>query len=396
MSPRATIVHLITQLELGGAQENTLYTAAHLDRARYRVGLWSGGGGMLDDEAAKVPALDRRIIREMKREISPRSDPAALAKLVRMLRDDQKEHARLGGDPRAYVLHTHSSKAGILGRMAGRLARVPVIVHSIHGFGFYEGQDWKAHALFLNAERAASAMTDAFISVSRANLAEARARGLVAAHQRAVVIRSGFDLAAFRAEAAEGPATRAALGYGPDDEIFVAVANLKPQKDPQTLVRAMAIVAKERPRAVLLYAGDGELRPEIEAAIAREGLGERFRLLGWRRDIPAVLAAGDVVVLSSLFEGLPRSAVQALVVRRPFVGTRVDGTSEVIHAGKNGWLVEPRDPEALARAMIRAMIERPVDPDDLARLEAWDARRMVAEQAELYDALIAVPSAPVP
>jgi glycosyltransferase involved in cell wall biosynthesis len=153
------------------------------------------------------------------------------------------------------------------------------------------------------------------------------------------------------------------------------------------LVEAMAILVQRRPRAVLLYAGDGELRGEVEASIARHGIGDRVRLLGWRRDVPALIAAGDVVVLSSIFEGLPRSAVQALVARRPFVGTRVDGTSEVIRDGENGFLVEPRDPAELAAAMELAILERPVDPRDTARVEAWDARRMVEEQEALYRSL---------
>lgn len=386
---RATVVHLITKLELGGAQENTLLTATHLDRARFAVGLWSGPGGLLDAEADQVPQLDRRTFASLVREVRPVADARALFELTRALRAARQAHRRRGGDPRAFVLHTHSSKAGIIGRAAGRAAGVPVIVHSIHGFGFHDGQDPRVHALFLNAERAAARATDAFISVSYANLAEARAKGVVLPGQPAVVIRSGFDLAAFRAEAARGPQTRRELGLSDDDDVLVAIANLKPQKDPLTLMRAMPAVLRARPRAILLYAGDGDLRPTVEAEIARLGIGERVRLLGWRRDVPAVIGAGDVVVLSSIFEGLPRSAVQAVAARRPFVGTRVDGTSEIIRAGHNGWLVEPRDPDALARAIVRTLETRPVDPDDVARVEAWAAERMVSEQEQFYDALIA-------
>jgi glycosyltransferase involved in cell wall biosynthesis len=113
-----------------------------------------------------------------------------------------------------------------------------------------------------------------------------------------------------------------------------------------------------------------------------------LRLLGWRRDVPALIGAADLVVLSSIFEGLPRSAVQAVVARRPFVGTRVDGTSEIIRSGKNGWLVEPRDTDALARGIIRGLQTRPVDPEDVARVRAWSATRMVEEQERFYAALI--------
>jgi glycosyltransferase involved in cell wall biosynthesis len=280
MTSRATVVHLITKLELGGAQENTLHTAAHLDRARFDVGLWSGPGGMLDAEAAAVPALDLRTFPSLRREVHPVADGRAFFDLVRALRGERHAHAVRGGAPRAFILHTHSSKAGILGRAAGRAAGVPIVVHSIHGFGFHDGQDPRAYALFLNAERAAAHATDAFISVSYANLAEARAKGVVLPSQPAVVVRSGFDIDRFYADSLRGPALRAELGLAADDEVLVAVANLKPQKDPLTLIRALPAVLRERPRVVLLYAGDGELRPEVEAEVARLGLGERVAAAG--------------------------------------------------------------------------------------------------------------------
>lgn len=388
LTGRITVVHVITKLELGGAQENTLVTVEQLDRGRFDVALWSGPGGLLDDEAARIPHLDRRVFEDLRREVRPAGDARALVAMVRALREARRAHEDRGGHPRAFILHTHSSKAGILGRLAGRAAGVPIIIHSIHGFGFHDGQDPRTHAVFLNAERAAARATDAFISVSYASLAEGRARGVVLPGQPAVVIRSGFDLVGFRAEAARGLETRRELGLTPEDEVLVAIANLKPQKDPLTLMRALPAVLRARPRAVLLYAGDGELRSEVEAEIARLGIVDHVRLLGWRRDVPAVIGAGDVVVLSSIFEGLPRSAVQAVVARRPFVGTRVDGTSEIIRNGKNGWLVEPRDPEALARAIVRTLETRPLDPDDVARVEAWAAPRMVADQEEFYTRLV--------
>ena len=383
-----TAVHVITQLELGGAQENTLTTCAGLDRRRFRVSLWSGSGGILDAEAAQIPELDRQLLPSLVRPVRPGRDARCLAELVVRLKKARRAHQAAGHDPRAFIVHTHSSKAGILGRAAARAAGVPIIVHSIHGFGFHPGQHPAKHALFVEAERAAARLTDAFISVSRASLDEALSRHIVRPDQRSLVIRSGFDLEAFLAETAGGPGLRRELGLGPEDEVLVSVANLKPQKDPLTLVAAMAILHQRRPGAVMLYAGDGELRGVVEAEITRRGLGSCFRLLGWRRDIPALIAAGDVVVLSSIYEGLPRSAVQAVLAERPFVGTRVDGTPEIIRHGKNGYLVDPEDPEALAGAMEQALRVHPVDPEDRVRVRAWDAKTMVQEQEQLYEELV--------
>lgn len=386
-----TVVHVITKLELGGAQENTLYTCAHLDRRRFRVGLLFGPGGLLDPDAHAMAATRVEAVPQLMRSLSPLYDPVCVEVLRRRFRELLREHRRLGLPPGAFIVHTHSSKAGILGRLAARAAGVPKVVHGIHGFGFYEGQAPLAHLAFEGAERAMAPLTDAFIGVSRANLAEARARRIILPRHEVRLIRSGMQLEPIRAAAARRGEARAALGIADDDELILSIGNFKPQKDPLTLIEAMATTAALRPRARLLYAGDGELRPAVEARIRTLGLEQRVRLLGWRRDIPELLAAADVVALASLFEGLPRSAVQAVAARRPFVGTRVDGTPEIVRDGRNGYLVEPRQPEALGRALARALLIRPVDPDDEARIEAWDADAMVRAQEELYEALASRP-----
>jgi glycosyltransferase involved in cell wall biosynthesis len=267
---------------------------------------------------------------------------------------------------------------------------VPVIIHTIHGFGFFDGQPPLKFHSYLNAERWVARHTDAFIAVSRANLVEARARGIVDSGHRLEVIRSGFDLSAFGHVSSEASETvRRELGIEDDDEIVLCVANLKSQKDPLTLVKAAATLLRRRPRLLVLYAGDGEMRDSVERVIANHNLGDRFRLLGWRTDIPELMSIADVVALSSRYEGLPKTSVQALAARKPFVGTRVDGTPEVIRNGQNGFLVEPNAPEALADALERALDERPVDPTDEERLRDWDQDEMVRAQERLYDSMTA-------
>lgn len=390
LDSRITVVHVITRLELGGAQENTLDTCAGLDPERFEVVLAYGPGGLLDDraqsarfEAVSVPHLIRPVV--------PGADVRAERWLAQFLRARLRRHLAAGRGRRRFLVHTHSSKAGILGRLAAWRAGVPTIVHGIHGFGFHPGQSWPKYQLFLNAERAVARVTHGFVGVSQTNLDEARSKGIIGRRHVVRLVRSGMDLAPFR----DGPSkaeARRALGLDPSEELILSVANLKPQKDPLTLVRAFARVAAARPRARLLYAGDGELRPAVEAELARTGLGSRVTLLGWRHDIPALVAASDVVALSSIFEGLPRSAVQAVAGRRPFVGTRVDGTPEIIRDGKNGFLVPPGDAEALGRALIRGLDLRPTDPGDQHRVTAWSIERMVAAQAALYEDLVSAPN----
>ena len=386
--PRATVVHVITRLELGGAQENTLYTCQHLDPERFRVILAYGPGGLLDDRLPTMPHVRTWAIPEIVREIRPPSDARAIARLIRRLRRARAIHRDVGLDPRRFIVHTHSSKAGIVGRIAAAAAGVPVIVHGIHGFGFHDGQHPAKFALFVNAERAAARLTHAFFSVSETSLAEARRRGIVSPRHDARVIRSGMDLSVFAHSDARRAEARRALDVSSGAEVVLTIANFKPQKDPLTLIRAFRRLVERRPRALLLFAGDGPLRPAVEHAIHTEGLADKVRLLGWRNDIPGLLAACDIVALSSIFEGLPRSAVQAVAARRPFVGTAVDGTPEIIRPGHNGYLVPPRDPGALARAMDDALERRPVDPDDASRIVAWDADRMVADQEQAYAQLM--------
>lgn len=380
-----TVVHIITKLELGGAQENTLATCRGLDRNHFRVVLIHGPGGLLDPEAQ---TLDAQVIPlpALHRALSARHDPLVLLELTQILRRLRAEH-RAFGPPEHFIVHTHSSKAGILGRLAARAAAVPHVIHHIHGFGFYEGQAALPRQIFLRAEQLMAPLTHAFIGVSRANLAEAQARGIIHPYHQVALIRSGMDLAEIKAAAALREPTRAGLGLSPEHQVILTIANFKEQKDPLTLIRAFADLAAKNGNVRLLYAGDGELRPQVEAALAELSLIDKVQLLGWRRDIPTLLAACDIVALSSIFEGLPRSAVQALAARRPFVGTRVDGSAELIRHGKNGYLVEPRDPVALSRALALALTQRPVDPADQTYLLAWDVAEMIRAQEKLYQRL---------
>ena len=385
---RITVVHIITRLDLGGAQQNTLATCEGLDRRRFRPILAYGPGGLLDAEASQLD-LPRWPVGPLVHPVHPFNDVQAVRRLAELLRLAMAEHRALGLDPRHFIVHTHSSKAGVLGRLAAAAVKAPVVVHGIHGFGFHQGQHPAKFALFLNLERAAARLTHAFFSVSETNLLEARQRKIVQDRHFTRIVRSGMNIAELRPTEARRSRCRAELDLSPEAEVILSIANFKAQKDPLTLIQAFAHVARRRPQAVLLFAGDGPLRPKIVAAIDKERIQPQVRLLGWRRDIPDLLAACDVVALSSIFEGLPRSAVQSVAARRPFVGTQVDGTPEIIRDGKNGYLVPPRDPTALGDAIDRALRHRPLDPDDEERVKAWDVARMVKDQEDAYETLIA-------
>jgi glycosyltransferase involved in cell wall biosynthesis len=372
---RLRVFHAITMLELGGAQRNTLDTVARLDRRRFEVALACADRGELLEEARALPATSLFPLRHLRREVNPPADLLAWWELRRAIRTFQP-----------HLVHTHSSKAGILGRAAARAEGVPLVVHSIHGFGFGPHQHPLVRRAFQAAERRAAAWTTAFIAVSRANLEEGLGLGLFT-REKVHLIRSGIDLAAFR-QAAGGEAVRAELGIPATAPLVVQVACFKPQKAPERFVELARRVVERVPSAYFLLVGDGERRPILERQRDAAGLSGRLLLPGWRRDIPALLAAATVLTLTSRFEGLPRAVVEALAAGVPVVAMAVDGVGEVVRDGINGFLVAEGDVETQA-ARVAAILTDPQLREALAQragegLEAFDREVMVAQQEALY------------
>lgn len=376
-----TVCHIITKLELGGAQQNTLFTVSHLDRATFRPILVTGEPGLLDGEARVLEGVEFHQLPSMVRRLRPLSDLRALLALVRLLR-------RI----RPAIVHTHSSKAGILGRLAARLAGVPVIIHSIHGFGFTRYQSAPVRRALIALECLAAKVTSRFFAVSEANRRLGVELGLFP-ESRCAVIRSGVDVEAIRKLGVDTTAKKRELGLEPGRPVVGMVAPMKPQKAPLDFVRVAARVAARRPEAQFLFVGDGELREAMEAEIARLDLAKSFRLAGWRRDVPAVMRCLDVFVLTSLWEGLPRVYLEAMACGVPVVGTRVDGAAEVVQDGVNGYLLAPGDVQGMADR-VTALLANPTLAADMGRHGAslppeFDIHDMVRRQEEEYGRLLA-------
>lgn len=381
---RVPVIHVITQLELGGAQQTTLETMARLDRSRFAPQLVCGPGGMLDEEARALADVPVHFVQELARPLRPLRDLAAVRRIARLL----APFVQAGPT----IVHTHSSKAGVVGRRAAELAHVGHVVHTIHGFGHRAIGNLAVRRLALAVERRLSRCTDAFITVSRSNLDEGRALGLLG-DTPAHLIRSGIDIAEFARADELRDAARAELGLPPEAPVIGMLACLKPQKAPADFVEIAARVSRARPDARFFLAGDGELRGELEQLIAEHDLGSRFTLLGWRRDVPALLGALDILVLTSRWEGLPRVCPQAMAAGRPVVATSVDGIPEAIVDGRNGFLVEPGDVDGAASRVLDLVSDRTLAAGfgeaGKRAVAEFGVERMVESTERLYTELLA-------
>ncbi len=385
MSDPLPVLHVITRLIVGGAQENTMYTAALLNPRRYAVdvlcGPQTGSEGSLIGEV-RERGIPLTILPSLVREVNPRRDLHALFALARLMR--RRRYA---------VVHTHSSKAGVLGRLAARLAGVPLVVHTVHGWSFHERMSPAKRTFYVLLERLAAAVGDAMIVVAQPDI-EKGLRHHIGRREQFHLIRSAIPLDEFAPHTVDRAAVRRELGLPLDAPVLGNVGRFSPQKNPLDWVRVAELVARELPTARFLLVGDGPLRLQVEQAVRQARLTERTILTGLRRDVPRMMAAMDVFLLTSLWEGLPRVIPQAMAMGVPVIANRADGTTEAIRHGETGYLCQPGELRPMADFCLtllrnpelrRAMGAR---GQTFARQE-FDVRQMVAQIAALYEQLLA-------
>jgi glycosyltransferase involved in cell wall biosynthesis len=358
------IVHVLTRFLRAGSEENTVATALWQARAGHEVTILHGG----EADAAWGPMLAGQVTVEavpaLVHPVRPMADlraVSALRAVYRQLRPD--------------VIHTHQSKAGIVGRIAADAVPGATVVHGLHILPF-EGQGWLARQLFLAAEKAAARRTDLMIAVSF-GVAEAwRATG-IAGRGGVEVVPSGMALDTFR-EAVPPQDAGDLRGTGP---VVVMLAAFEPRKRHQEFLRVWPTVLCAHPGARLLLAGTGPEEAEVRSAVVRAGMGDSVRFLGHRPDPGALLAMADVSVLVSAREGLPRVVVQSLAAGCPVVVAAIPGIGDLVDHGVNGLVTDARDLSRTAVALARLLGH----PDRLARLRAgaratdlsaWDIARL--------------------
>ena len=381
------IVQLITRLIIGGAQQNVLLTCRSLVQRGHDVTLLIGPetgaeGSMLD--VARDYGIPVRIIPLLRRNILPLHDICAVFELVRALRQLRPE-----------VVHTHSSKAGILGRFAARRAGVPVVIHTVHGLPFFSGQNVLVNRAYKFAERLGATQADRIVAVAQAMINQAVAAG-VAGPEKFTKVYAGFDTESFSpANAQQQANVREELGIANDAFVVGKVARLAGGKGHGFLLDALGPLMERYQNLWCLFVGDGQLRPAIEARIKQMGIEGRVRLAGLVRPsrVREMLWAMDMLVHTSDHEGLPLVLVQGLLAGLHIASFDLDGAREVIESDKIGYLLSPGVASELVGA-IEATLSgkgpaRPLCEKDrlhLAKRFSWGST--VDKLEELYSVLL--------
>lgn len=354
---RYKVLHIITRLIVGGAQENTIYTAELLDPRKYDVdvlcGPQVGPEGSLQQDAIQRGA-NVRLLNRLVREINPIKDLTVLFQLIHLIRRKRYD-----------IVHTHSSKAGIVGRWAAWLAGCPIIVHTVHGWGFHDYQKSWLRLIYIVLERITLFITDKLIAVSEKDIIKGIEAG-IGHSDRYTLIRSGINLDDFQNPFRSREEVRQEFKIDKNAAVIGTVTRLSPQKAPKTFVRIAEVVLKMRPDAYFVVVGDGPLFPDIKRYAVSAGIEKRLILTGIRRDVPDLLGAFDIFLLSSLWEGLPRVIPQAMSAGIPVIASEVDGNAEIITNMVNGILVKPNDIEGAADAILSLLD----NPDTAKRLAA--------------------------
>ncbi len=363
------VLHVITRLILGGAQENTLYNCEdllrrHGDDVLLVSGPAEGPEGDLFDRA-RQNGLAIEVLPELRRAISPWRDYQATKSIRRLIRQFRPD-----------VVHTHSSKAGILGRAVAWREAVPAVVHTIHGLAFHPYERWWKNQLYIRAERWAARRCHRIISVADAMTEQALRAGIGQPDQY-ITILSGMEVEPFLNSGQERETTRERLGLRSEEVVVMKVARLFELKGHDDVIDAARLRQGNGPPIRFVFVGGGVWRERLENRVRELGMEEQFLFTGLvpSSEIPRLLGASDLVVHASLREGLARVLPQALIAAKPVVSYDVDGAREVVLPGKTGFLLPPHDVAGLARSI-----------DTLARDPALRARFGQAGRAMFTDA----------
>ncbi len=374
------IVRIIARLNVGGPAIHVSLLTARLNSPDFESTLVCGSIGPDEGDMkyyADAQGINPIVVPQLGRSLHPLRDLVTLWKVYRLIR-------RLRPD----VVHTHTAKAGFVGRVAAWLAGVPVIVHTFHGHVFHGYFGPRKTRLFLLLERLTGRMADAIITLTDDLRDELADTYRIAPREKFRVVPLGLDLQHFAHSPRRSGAFRAEWGIPVDAPLVGIVGRMVPIKNHALFADAAAQVRETIPNARFVVIGDGETRSAVEVQIRRLGLEDVFTFAGWQRDLASAYSDMDALVISSNNEGTPVAVIEALAGGCPVVSTAVGGVPNLLDGGKLGALVPPGDADALAGAIIRTVS----DPPDTRKaqttmLARYSIDRLVDDLAALYQEL---------
>lgn len=387
------IIHIITRLDMGGSAQNTLRSCIGLSGNKYQIVLVHG-----HSYESNMTAGERRIVSKdveiaekkgvrlfplasLIRKIDPVQDFIAFISLMKLMIREKPD-----------AVHTHSSKAGFLGRWAAWLARVPIIVHTPHGHVFHGHFSNIVSKLFMLIEKISDTITDCTIALTEGERKD-YIRLSVCADAKLTTIHSGVDVETFMNPAIDLNQKRKSLNIETDDRVVGTVGWLLPIKGPVYLLKAMQWVWQKHPDVKLMFVGKGELEVELRTMAKEIGYEDRVLFPGWRSDVHEIMPVFDIFVLPSLNEGMGRVIVEAMAAGKPVVASRTGGIPDLVINGKTGYMVEPGDSEGLAEA-INHLLENPdlsqaMGREGRQRCHLFSEELMIEKIDRLYQKLLA-------
>lgn len=382
---RIRVLHIITRLDPGGSAENTVLSVERVNPDRFDSRVWTGPGllGHGPPESYCKRIGDRvEVEPHLVRPIQLATDTQALFDLTRHLRHHKPD-----------ILHLHSAKAGALGRIAARLARLDArVVYTPHGHVFSGYGGGFANRVFARIEKSLASRTDAIVGLT-ADEIRAFLEHKAGRPSQFCVIPSGVDLSPYLAAGPGREEARRELGIEPDEPLIGFVGRFEEVKGPDLAVEILHHVLRRHPGSKALMVGDGEMKASLRQRVRDLGLEGRILFPGWREDIPHLMAAMDVFLLSSRNEGQGRVLVEAMAVGLPVVAMRSGGVSEVVVQGETGLLVEPGDIPAASETLL-TLLEDPVQRETLGKhgqeraLERYSVDEMIRRLEILYSGLL--------
>lgn len=373
------VAHLITNFKLGGAQDYLLLIVRGLDRREFEPVIAGRMEGEWVPVVRSLEGVESYDIPSLRRDVSPLEDLRSIYQIKRFCQEKAID-----------ILHTHSSKAGVVGRVGGTLSRRCSVVHTIHGFSFNDFMPWWMRTAYIQTEKAMSYFTTTLLMYSHGDQRTAERLG-IGARRSVETFYYGIDFSPFAA-GVDRRKVRREFGFSDDHAVIGFTGRFSEQKGLSILVESFARIQKRFPETRLLLVGDGPLRQRLERQIQALHMEEKVVLTGFREDVPALLMGMDIFVMTSLWEGLSRSLAEAMYARLPIIASDVGGTSDAVRNGETGWLIPPDDVEATVGALTEALTDPKGAKELGAKACAWarvafDPDAMHARIAGLYKSL---------